>query len=883
MRIVTTHVYADFDALASATAAVALYAEACLFIPKPKARNVEAFLKEHPEFAPKEVLFDQIDPNAIEGVVVVDTSDVSRLGELGPWIEQAGPPLVFIDHHPHPKGLPPSLKTDIRAPVGACSSLVVRLLKEKGLLIGQTLANLLLLGVYEDTGGLMNVSTTQEDFEACAWLLGQGARVGFVRSILARSLTLSELEILHRLKSAARFIQLNGSRLLLSHAEVVGHEGELSHLVQEILDISHASAAIAIFECEGRMLVVGRSVSDTVRLDGLFVELGGGGHPTAASASLPGQTLVDSRVRIEALVQKHLVKAMRAEEVMSAPPISVLSGQQIEEALLSMNRYAVNGLVVLDPTGRLVGLFTRMIAERALYHGLHGAHVADFMITEFETTSPYAPLDEVGELLVRTRQRLLPVLRDGQVIGVVTRKDYLREMLKRTRERPVDAQTQEVTKQVKSQAGKHLPEIVRAVFLEAGRLGFELAMPAYAVGGFVRDLLLGTPTLDFDIVVVGDGLRFASKLAERLGCKMRLHEAFGTASLYVRPDVKLDIATARIESYEYPGAWPKVVRSTLKQDLARRDFTVNTLALDLRPERFLELADFYGGLTDLKHRLIRVLHNLSLVEDPTRVFRAYRFALRLGFKLSKETERLIKKALELGFVGKLEGGRVLKELGLIAYEPKAIEIVEKLGSEGVLRVVAPELDITPEKKRTLQGLGNAIVWFSYSFPDQHVDTLALILAALLLGERPEARGAAFRRLQSPPQLQCLVQKVLEHASGALTRLESAKGDAVEIDKALRGLPKETTLFVMALTKNEDVREHVVHYLLVLSKVFPEVRGKDLVALGFSPSPKIGKILETLRAQKLRGRLLTKQEELSWVLKHFCHELPDLTCEKNMLG
>ena len=871
MQVVTTHVYADFDALASATAAVALYQEACLCIPKPKARNVEAFLKDHPEFAPKEVPFDQIDERTIDAVIVVDTSDTSRLGELGSWIERVNPHVVFIDHHPHPKALPDFVGADIRAPVGACSSLVVRLLREKGTSIGQTMANLLLLGVYEDTGGLMNVSTAHEDFEACAWLLRQGARVGFVRSVLARSLTLSELEILHRLKSAARFIQLNGSRLLLSHAEVAGYEGELSHLVQEILDISHANAAIAIFECEGRMLVIGRSVSDSVQLDGIFAELGGGGHPTAASASLPGQTLVDSRVQIETLIQKYLVKAMRAEEVMSAPPISVLSGQQIEEALLSMNRYAVNGLVVLDSNGRLVGLFTRMIAERALYHGLHGARVADFMVTEFEAITPDAPLDEVGELLVRTRQRLLPVLRDGQVIGVVTRKDYLREMLKRTRERPIDTPSQEITKQVKSRAGKHLPDIVRELFLEAGRLGSQLDMPAYAVGGFVRDLLLGTPTLDVDIVVVGDGIRFASKLQERLGCKMRLHEAFGTASLYVRPDVKLDIATARIESYDYPGAWPKVVRSTLKQDLARRDFTVNTLALDLRPERFLEVVDFYGGLTDLKHRLLRVLHNLSLVEDPTRVFRAYRFALRLGFKLSKETERLIKKALELGFLGKLEGGRILKELGLIASEPKAIEIVQMLGSEGVLKAIAPELDITPQKKLILQGLGNAIVWFRYSFPEEHVDRLALILAALLWGEKVEARGAAFRRLQASHQLQCLVQGVLGNAIGALARLESAEGDTVEIDKSLHGLRRETRLFTMALAKSEDVREQVVRYLLVLSKVLPEVRGKDLVSLGFPPSPKIGKTLEALRVQKLRGRLSTKQEELSWVLKHFGQE------------
>lgn len=878
MRILTTHIYADFDAFASVVAAGFLFPDSKLIIPKPKSRNVEEFLKEHPEYAPVELSLETIRAEDIHGVIIIDTSDVSRVGELSSFIEEFQPNLTLIDHHPNPPSPCPYLKEDIRASFGACSSLIVHLLKQKGLSIPQNVANLLLLGIYEDTGGLMNASTVREDFEACAWLAAQGARVGFVRGVLARSLTLSELEILHRLKSAARFVPLNGNRLLLSHAETAGHEGELSHLVQEILDIGQAEAAIVIFECEGRMLVVGRSMDENIRLDRLFAELGGGGHKTAASVSLPAQSLVELRERIESLIHAHLVRTVRAEEFMSAPPIGILADRPIEEAILAMNRYAINSLVVWGANGELVGLFSRMIAERALYHGLHGARVSDFMLTDFEKIQPDTPIEEVGELLLRTGQRLLPVVKNSHLLGVVTRKDYLKEMLRKHKEKPQGLQLQGSGKKSKPQLAKRLPEVLKNLFKDIGLLSEELGMPAYAVGGFVRDLFLGIPTLDVDIVVVGDGLGFARELASRLGSKMRVHKAFGTASVFIRSDIKLDIATARIESYDYPGAWPKVAQSTLKQDLARRDFTVNTLALDLRPDRFLELVDFYGGLVDLKHRLLRVLHNLSFVEDPTRAFRAYRFAVRLEFKLSKETQRLIKKAIELGLIGKLEGPRILKELGLIALEGKAVEIVERLGAEGLLRAVMPELDLTVDKRHILQGLGEVLVWHAYSFPGSTLNTLGLILAILLWGEGPSARALAFQRLKAPLALSKFIEEALESSKDILSRLEEADESATEIDRILKGSSIEVLLLVMALAKSKKVRESVSRYLLVFSKISPELRGRDLLALGFSPSPLIGEILEALRQERLSERLSSKEDEVRWVLEHFGNRLPSRTSE-----
>ena len=190
-----------------------------------------------------------------------------------------------------------------------------------------------------------------------------------------------------------------------------------------------------------------------------------------------------------------------------------------------------------------------------------------------------------------------------------------------------------------------------------------LGYGAYLVGGSVRDLLRGEENLDLDIVIEGDGIAFARVLGEKLGAKVRTHQKFATAQIFV-DSLKLDVATARTEYYESPAALPKVETSSIKKDLYRRDFTINTLAVKLNSRDFGVLIDFFGGQRDLREKAIRVLHNLSFVEDPTRAFRAVRFAERFGFKISRHTENLIKSTLEMNLFDMLSGPRLFEELRL---------------------------------------------------------------------------------------------------------------------------------------------------------------------------------------------------------------------------
>jgi tRNA nucleotidyltransferase (CCA-adding enzyme) len=209
-----------------------------------------------------------------------------------------------------------------------------------------------------------------------------------------------------------------------------------------------------------------------------------------------------------------------------------------------------------------------------------------------------------------------------------------------------------------------------------GKIADRLKVQAYIVGGSVRDKMLGLSNYDLDFVVEGDGIKFAKVLTRTLKGKLTIYRAFGTATIELRGK-NIDIATARKESYKYPAAYPTVKPGTIKDDLFRRDFTINAMALAINKRKIGKLVDFYGGQKDLKKGVIRVLHDKSFVDDPTRIFRAVRFSVRFGFTIEPHTKRLIKEAILDGLLGEVNTGRIRKEIELFLKEknPKKCLVV----------------------------------------------------------------------------------------------------------------------------------------------------------------------------------------------------------------
>ena len=287
------------------------------------------------------------------------------------------------------------------------------------------------------------------------------------------------------------------------------------------------------------------------------------------------------------------------------------------------------------------------------------------MTTELATVEPDADLAEVQEKIIENKQRVLPVINRKDIAGVITRTDLLNILVRQSKKapddlpdplkEPVHARTRNVIKFLQERLSERLLNILKTI----GEVANESGYGAYVVGGFVRDLFLYRSDEDVDIVIEGDGIAFAKKYAKLEGARIHTYEKFGTAVIIFPDGYKIDVASARLEYYKFPAALPIVEMSSIKLDLYRRDFTINTLAVQLNPDKFGILIDFFSARKDIKERIIRVLHNLSFVEDPTRVFRAIRFEQRFDFTIGKLTRGLIANAVSMNFFGASAGAGFL--------------------------------------------------------------------------------------------------------------------------------------------------------------------------------------------------------------------------------
>ncbi|MCK4605623.1 MAG: CBS domain-containing protein, partial [Deltaproteobacteria bacterium] len=370
----------------------------------------------------------------------------------------------------------------------------------------------------------------------------------------------------------------------------------------------------------------------------------------------------------------------------------------------------------------------------AIYHGLSELPVREYMTTDFEVIYPEDTLAKVQELIVNRHQRFVPVVDKGKVEGVITRTDLLQILSGDAARRPEALLSgKEQRKNVLSLLREKLPSNILDLLMNAGEVAESEGFHICVAGGFVRDLLLRKPNLDVDLVVEGDGIAFARAFANRFGARVRAHQKFGTAVVIFPDGFKVDVATARWEYYKYPAAMPTVALSSTKLDLFRRDFTINTLAIKLNPKEFGLLIDFFGGQRDLKDRIIQVLHSLSFVEDPTRVFRAVRFEQRYGFRIGKQTLRLIRNAVRLDIFSRLSGKRLLTELILILKEPDPRSAIRRLAGLGLLKVIHQSIRLGPTEEGVLTRSYDVLAWYDLLFRPQRPRKWVVYLLALFEG------------------------------------------------------------------------------------------------------------------------------------------------------
>ncbi len=400
-----------------------------------------------------------------------------------------------------------------------------------------------------------------------------------------------------------------------------------------------------------------------------------------------------------------------------------------------------------------------------------------------------------------------------------------------------------LTARLESSLSTNHLSLLRGIADEAEARGLRL----YLVGGFARDLLLGRPSLDFDLVLEGDALSFARACSKKLGGKLTVHRKFATATLSL-PSLVLDFITARSETYAHPAALPDITPGTLADDLRRRDFTINTLAICLNRPRFGELRDDLGGLEDLQRGLVRVLHPRSFVDDPTRLFRAVRYAGRFGFKVAPETLALMKNGRR--YIKELSGERIRHELDMILDEPHAAAMLLRLNEVGLLDALTP-----PLPKLETQRAG----WFDATpARELGIDFDRRIFRYILW--LMDAPGALSKELAARLAFTADLSKAVLAAStlrGDLAGLAGASPS--RWTTRLEKVPPPA-VYAVSLAADESARAALTSYLARWRHVQPKTTGETLKVRGVPPGPSYKKILSRLRAAWLDGEVKSAAQE-----------------------
>lgn len=856
MDVILGHENLDFDSVASMVAAKHLHPDAEMFLQPTAEGPVREFLnlyQDHYSFK----TIDQFDATEVETLIIVDTNRRERIGPYAEALDHAER-VVLYDHHPPDSGDLDPDETYYDS-VGALITYMVELLTEKNCEINPSDATLFLLGLHQETGSLQFGSATARDYSAGRIALENGANLDVVQNFANKPLSNDQLDLFNDLLESSRNFSVNDVPITLATARRDEYQPEVAMLAHKLQDTENANFLCLIVRMGDRVQVVFRNRYDHLDVSRIAEQFGGGGHARAASATLSGVTVEECEQALMQVFNQRIKPKLIARDIMSTPVHSIRPDLPVEEAHEIMLRLDHQGLPITDEENELIGIITRTDVEKAIKHDLTHAPVKGFMSPEVVTVGPETSLERLQTILSNEKIGRLPVIEADRLIGIVTRTDIIRTLHQNQRRRT------DLLKESPPYATPEDPENVRDVISDVlpdkwsrrlrnwGDLAESLGDTLYLVGGCVRDILLCEPTKDFDFILEEDAIRFGQELVEREGGEISTHAAFRTAVVTLPDGDRVDLATARSEYYSHPAALPEieVEQVSLVQDLRRRDFTINAMAIQLTPDEFGDLIDVYGGREDLEEGWIRVLYAMSFVDDPTRIFRAIRFAERFDFEIEEKTLFHLKKAVGNNPVESVSGDRLRQEFNLIFREGNCWEILERLFDLGVLEYIQENLrpkERMPEWFRAAQsGLED------YSIKASQMVYYCILCEPLSLEAADEfADRLNFRR----PHSEILRENA--RFREIRTDLEDAE-EASEIYGILTEFEHDEVLVARKLMESETVADRIDQYLNDFVEVTPLVTGDDLKDWGVEPGPRMGGILDELFYYQLDHNVDTKDE------------------------
>jgi tRNA nucleotidyltransferase (CCA-adding enzyme) len=880
MHIILTHEQADFDALGALLGAHLLDEHAIPVLPRRINRNARAFITMYGAELPFVDARD-LPAQPIESVTLVDTQSLNTLKGMSQKTR-----VHVVDHHPRRSDLPDNWTIQLNQ-LGACTTRFVEELNEINGNLSMIQATLLLLGVHEDTGSLTYASTTARDAQAVAYLLDQGASLRLANQYLNPPLSDEQRQVYEQLLSAVESHTIHDHHIVIACARLKEMVEEISSVAHKMRDLLDPDALLLLVHTNEGVRMVARSTTDNINVAELTARFGGGGHDRAAGSLMHPDTLVTPGTeedpldvayqKLLKLLPEHVQPQITVGQLMSPRPRVLPASTPAQDAAQLMQRYGYEGYPVVE-NGKVIGLLTRRAVDRALAHKLNltaGSLMEAGEVSVHATDS----IERLQQVMTSTGWGQVPVTdaESGEVVGIVTRTDLLKTLSgreDRLQEKPNLAQRLE----------KHLPPAVLALLQVISAQAHARRQPAYIVGGFVRDLLLERPSLDFDIVVEGDAVALARSLSRKYGGRIVTHSRFGTAKWRIGAEREelvrqlpaaiklraedlpemLDLISARTEFYDYPTALPTVERSSIKLDLHRRDFTINTLALRLDGRHYGTLYDYWGGLTDLRRGLVRVLHSLSFVDDPTRILRAVRFEQRFEFQIEARTLELMDEAHEL--LRQVSGQRLRHELDLMLSESRAPEMLSRLDSLNLLTAIHSALFWTPELAAPVRTVLFEPLDMHWDLPGEYGHTpvrRALAYLVWLMRLSPEEILSIAERLAFPANLRQALLSAQRLWNDLPGMVHQTPGDIVH---RLDSVPLIALYAILQMNPPAEAKVIIQRYAGEWRQVQPVVDGRRLQALGVKPGPVYKDILENLRRAYLNGEIRSEEEEIELIEK-----------------
>jgi tRNA nucleotidyltransferase (CCA-adding enzyme) len=876
MRIVLTHEQTDFDGLASLLGAHLLDEAAIPILPRRMNRNVRAFLTIYGVDLPFVDPRDLSGQN-IEAVTLVDTQALASIKGMGPKTK-----VKVIDHHVPKKDLSESWEV-VTQETGANTTIFVEAIEESGLHLDIVESTLLLLGIYEDTGSLTYTRTTPRDVRAAAYLLEQGASLTIAHNYTNHPLSLKQQEIYDQLRSNAKTHPIHGHTIIIAQGDARGMDEELSTIAHKMRDLLDPEALILLIDIRGGVQLIARSTSDLIDVSKIAEHFGGGGHLRAAAALIKSRERASVYQELCQILPRHIQPGITVAEIMSGKPQILNPNTPIQDISRRMQRYGYEGYPVVE-NNEIIGLVTRRAVDRALSHKLN-LTAASLMEAGNIHAHPDHAIEYLQNLMTDSGWGQIPVVeRDSHnIIGIVTRTDLLKTL----------------APQKEASGRRNLSEILASA-LPSARLDLlnkiaksaqEQRAAIYIVGGFVRDLLLKRPSLDFDIVVEGDAIKLAQAIQSKYGGRITMHKRFGTAKWFLEPlvadnqhlegngeqstDVKsqlpssLDFITARREFYTHPTALPTVESGSIKLDLHRRDFTINTLAIRLDGHHFGDLHDYWGGYNDLRHRLVRVLHSLSFIDDPTRMLRAVRYEQRYSFTIGQRTQQLLLAALPM--LERISGDRIRHEIDKTLAEENAPLILDRLHDLGILEAIHHDLIWDEWIKNHISNLKLPPPEWDLEAELKGLPLDRILAYSLWLVRLPTKRAKnVTKRLRVPSIIAETVQSACQLWADLPSLMDKNPSIwASRLDK----VPAAAIYVVYCACENTNDQRKLSMYITDWRHVSQKTTGHDIKACGLPPGPVYREILTQLRNAWLDGQVITYEDELS-LLKHLVDEASD---------